>query len=108
MSFTMKFICCETDDDEEIIPNSGCGEVDHLHLHLYDYIDTAGEGLYVTLKNDGTVFFKEEQSWHHPSYWDQSKLIEIVKSTTDRKYSLDFGQCPHYGGCALVEYSEED
>jgi hypothetical protein len=42
----MKFICCETDDVEEIIPNSGCGEIDYIHLDLYNYIDTAGEGLF--------------------------------------------------------------
>jgi hypothetical protein len=104
----MKFVCGETDDNDEIIPDSGCGEVDRIYLHLYNFIDTPGEGFKVTIDNAGDVFFTEAQVHWFPSYWNEDKLIQIVKRKTDQAYSLDFGQCPNCGECALVQYSEEE
>jgi len=104
----MKFVCGETDDNDEIIPDSGCGEVDRIYLHLYNFIDTPGEGRKVTIDNAGNVFFTESQVHWFPSYWNKDKLIQIVKRKTDQAYSLDFGECPHCGECALVQYSEEE
>jgi hypothetical protein len=102
----MKFICAEIDDEEVRIPDSGCGEVDHIYLELYNHIGRSGEDIYFSIRNDGTVFFTEEQSEYFPDYWDQSKLIEIIRKKTDKAYSIDCGSCPECGELIIVDYIE--
>jgi hypothetical protein len=87
-----KFVCAQPDEDGNEIPNSGCGEVDYIYLDLYQYLDRAGDGYEISLKDDGTVFLTEEQKECLPARLSKSHIIEMVKERLDR---VDVGACPH-------------
>ena len=89
-----KFICAQPDEDGNEIPNSGCGEIDYIHLDLYQYLDRAGDGYEISLEDDGTVFFTEEQEECLPAHLSKSHIINLVKERLDR---IDVGACPHCG-----------
>jgi hypothetical protein len=87
-----KFVCAQPDEDGNEIPNSGCGEIDYIYLDLYQYLDRAGDGYEISLKDDGTVFLTEEQKECLPARLSKSHIIEMVKERLDR---VDVGACPH-------------
>ena len=94
-----KFVCAQPDEDGSEIPDSGCGEIDYIHLDLYQYLDRAGDGYEISLKNDGTVFFTEEQNECVPIHFSKSNIIDMVRKRLNR---IDVGACPHCGEDAYV------
>ncbi len=89
-----KFVCAQPDEDGNEIPNSGCGEIDYIHLDLYQYLDRAGDGYEISLEDDGTVFFTEEQEECLPRHFSEPNIIEMVKESVER---VNMGGCPSCG-----------
>ena len=89
-----KFVCAQPDEDGNEIPNSGCGEIDCIDVDLYGYFYHNDGDLFVSVRNDGTVFFTEEQKESLPRHFSEPNIIEMVKESVER---VNMGGCPNCG-----------
>jgi hypothetical protein len=93
----LKFTCVEYDKNGKEILNSGCGEIDSIHIELYSYFDREGEDIFISLKNDGTFFLDKENEKYFPTHWDKSYVLDIFRKHSENGSNIDLGCCPKCG-----------
>jgi hypothetical protein len=91
MSSNLKFICAKPDDSGNMIPNTGCGEINHIYIHLYNYLDRKGEDIYVAFKDDMTFFIDE--SCNFPEHWKENSILSLVTNKSGGGKKIDVGEC---------------
>lgn len=90
-----RFNCSDYDKHGDPIPGTGHGELSSCAVHLYSYLDRAGEQIYISLGTDGKFFFSEEQEKYLEVYWSKDAIINLVDRNSNHGRNLDFEQCPH-------------
>lgn len=97
------FTCAQPDNQGNPIPASGCGEVDYIWVHCYNFLDRVGEDIFVGFKNDKTFTFEFNDSLCIPTHWDLKKVIVMANAWSRNGKSINVGSCPKCGHDVYVE-----
>lgn len=84
------FICGEKDKNGNFIKDSGCGEIEHASIRLYDLIGFDGADRRISISKNGDFFFTDDQMKEIPEFWDLKNFYELVKRKVS---SLDSIEC---------------
>jgi len=93
----LKFTCVELDEAGEEIPNTGCGDVKWIQIHLYECLDKEGEGLFVSFKDDQTFFIDDNNIKYFPTHWNKDEILNLVREHFGNGSLVDIGTCPNCG-----------
>ncbi len=94
----MRFVCNEYDDKGNLIPNSGCGEIDHITFDGYDFGDRQLEQvMFKASIEDGKVVVNTVDDWSKNSYLKGLNKKHWLKEAKEHQADLDVATCPNCG-----------
>lgn len=102
-----RFNCSDCDDNGDPIPNTCCGDLDVINIHLYNHLDRAGQQIYISFDTSGKFFFTNDQERYLEVYWSKDAIINLVERNTNHGRNLDIETCPKCHNDVTIELIED-